>query len=95
MAGGSDTVAVLKAAVTQAGYEPRIKYEDYDWLDLRSPREEVEYLLRRHPKLDESDPELLSKALHIAETLRGKDGLVEDRVFTEVAWLSWCTKKEN
>ena len=89
MAGG--VIGDLEKTVRLAGYEPHLRYESYDWTDERSPREAAEYLIKRHPAMDENDPELLNWATAFADRLCDKDGVFRDSVFTRVAWLSWKT----
>lgn len=95
MAGGLDSPEALEKAVEQAGYEPHIRYENYDWADERSPQEAAAYLIRRHPAMDEEDPELFRRAVETAAGLCDEKGIFQDRVFTRVAWLSWKTLKED
>ena len=95
MAGGLDSPEALEKAVEQAGYEPHIRYENYDWADERSPQEAAAYLIWRHPAMDEEDPELFRRAVETAAGLCDEKGIFQDRVFTRVAWLSWKTLKED
>ena len=95
MAGGLDSLASLEKLVEQAGYEPHVRYEDYNWQDERSAEEAARYLIRRHPAMDKEDPELFKRALEVAGGLCNEKGIFPDRVFTRVAWLSWKTLKED
>ncbi len=95
MAGGLNSLASLEKLVEQAGYEPHVRYEDYNWQDERSAEEAARYLILRHPAMDKEDPELFKRALEVAAGLCNEKGIFPDRVFTRVAWLSWNTKKED
>ncbi len=95
MAGGVGSIGELEKAVRLAGYEPHLRYESYDWLDERSPVEAAEYLIRRHPAMDENDSELLKRATASAAGLCDGRGVFRDEVNTQVAWLSWKTTKED
>lgn len=95
MAGGLDSLGPLVEAVRQAGYEPSLRYESYDWQDERRAEEAARYLIRRHPAMDEEDSELFKRAVETAAGLCDEKGIFLDQVFTRVAWLSWKTKKED
>lgn len=95
MAGGLDSIGELEQAVALAGYRPSLRYEDYNWQDERRAEEAARYLIRRHPAMDEEDPELFKRAVETAAGLCDDKGIFLDRVFTKVAWLSWKTKEED
>ena len=95
LAGGLNGLSFLEDAVKQAGFQPQLRYESYDWQDERSAGEAARYLMRRHPAMDENDPELFKQALDTAAGLCDGKGIFLDQVFTKVAWLSWKTKKED
>lgn len=79
----------MLAVLRQAGYEPEHRVVPYGWTDRRSPAEQAEYMLRRHPQLDEGDSELMKKSEEIIRGFAEEDGLVTDRVDTLVSWIWW------
>ena len=62
---------------------------------FETAQEAAAYLIRRHPAMDEEDPELFRRAVETAAGLCDEKGIFQDRVFTRVAWLSWKTLKED
>lgn len=93
MVGSREDMDTLISAVSAAGYEPQLRCVPYDWLDIRSPREAAEYLIKRHSAMDEQDEDLLAKAEAVAAGLCNGRGEFEDAVHTQVAWLYWRSKK--
>lgn len=81
----------LTAAVSAAGYRPRIKYADYSWQDRRSPQGFAGYVSRRlYPEAEDGFVEKLRRG---AEAMAGPDGLITDRVDTKVIWIYWNAEK--
>ena len=81
----------LMQAVKDAGYEPHIHHEPYNWSDTRTPEDAARYLLSRLEDVEITD-QLRDKALSIAKELCNQDGTLEDAVNTTVAWIWWETK---
>ena len=80
----------LYQAVTDAGYQPHIRYVPYNWCDERSPEEAADYLLKRINA--EVTEDLRARAISTAQKLCDERGLFVDEVRTTVAWLWWSTK---
>lgn len=91
MTGLEADCAALLRAVEAAGFRPETRRVPYDWHDKRTAEEEADYMLRRC--LDSGfDRE---RVLRAAEGLLGPDGLFEDAVQTQVAWIWWKTEEKG
>lgn len=85
----SDDVANMIQCVSRAGYLPMVKYVPYPWEDLRTPEEEIRYILSRYDFPD-TDPEFVRARLQRAiPDFLDEDGLFHDAVITQVAWIYW------
>lgn len=89
--GLNERMVAIYNAVIQAGFKPEVRREPYSWSDKRAPADAAEFFLSRHKSPEASDPALLKKAVDAASRLSGSDGMVDDRVDAEVAWLFWRT----
>ena len=81
-------VEELIAAVRGAGYRPCVEYADYIWCDRRTAEEMADYL-NRHYLEGSGDPERIVSAARELCT----DGVLEDAVYTKVAWIFWDARE--
>ena len=72
-------------AVKAAGFEPRLCYVDYNWCDMRTAEETVEYLKRRCGLSHMED----SRIMEAVVPLLDENGLFADAVYTKVLWMYW------
>lgn len=79
-----DDVNGMLEIIEASGYTPKLRLEDYNWTDLRTPQEAA----RCFAGADAGEEEL-QKALEVVKKLCNKDGLFEDTVNTEMAWIYW------
>ena len=77
----------LIRAVQEAGFEPQLKIVDYNWSDLRSPEEMARVLQRGNQTLSCSTDMLVRAARSLSDA-----NVVNDAVYTTVAWISWRTE---
>ena len=85
----SDDVANMIQCVSRAGYLPMVKYVPYPWEDLRSPEEEIRYILSRY-EFPDTDPEFVkARLLRAIPDFLDEDGLFHDAVIAQVAWIYW------
>ena len=76
-------------ALMKSAYLPMVKYVPYPWEDLRTPEEEIRYILSRYDFPD-TDPEFVRARLQRAiPDFLDEDGLFHDAVITQVAWIYW------
>lgn len=73
-------------AVREAGFEPQVKTVDYNWSDLRSPEEMARVLQHGSRTLHCGTEALIRAARSLSDV-----GVVNDAVYTTVAWISWRT----
>ena len=85
----SDDVANMIQCVSRAGYLPMVKDVPYPWEDLRSPEEEIRYILSRY-EFPDTDPEFVkARLLRAIPDFLDEDGLFHDAVIAQVAWIYW------
>lgn len=85
-------VEEMIAYVTDSGFLPQIKYVEYNWCDMRSPEEAAEYMQSRYTEGLGIEVETVIEEVR---KLCGREGLFEDSVNTDVAWIYWNTKKSS
>ena len=80
-------------SVKEAGFDPEIRYVDYDWADERTPQQMTDYFLRNCCE-DESENDLIRATVMDAVTKHcNADGKVIDDIQSKVAWIYWKTEK--
>ena len=82
-------------AVSEAGFVPRVKYENYIWSDARTPDQMADYMLRNYYSEEENKDGLYRETLSLARRHAGPDGKVTDEVSTRVAWIYWKTEEQR
>lgn len=83
-----DCEAMLRT-VREAGFEPRLNIVDYNWSDLRTPEEMADILQRGNREFHCGTDTLVRAARSLSVA-----GVVNDAVYTTVAWISWrCQPK--
>ena len=85
----SDDIANIIQCVSRVGYLPMVKYVPYLWEDVRSPEEEIQYLLSRYDFPDQEEEEVSMKLRSVISDFLDEDGLFHDIVSTQVAWIYW------
>lgn len=85
----SEDVANIIQCVSRAGYLPMVKYVPYLWEDLRTPEDQVNYLLRRYRFPDQDPEDIREKLLRAISGFLDEDGYFHDAVQTQVAWIYW------
>lgn len=71
--------------IAEAGFKPEVKYVDYNWSDTRTAVDFADHMLSRTDALTEVERQ---KLIDCAKTL-STDGVIEDAVYTKVAWIYW------
>lgn len=85
----SEDIANIIQCVSRVGYLPMVKYIPYVWEDIRSPEEEIHYLLERYD-FPEQEKDDVAEKLRLAITdLLDEDGMFHDIVNTQTAWIYW------
>ena len=87
--------ASMIRAVSEAGFVPRVKYENYIWSDARTPDQMADYMLRNYYSEEENKDGLYRETLSLARRHAGPDGKVTDEVSTRVAWIYWKTEEQR
>ena len=77
--------------MTDAGYEPQVKYVDYDWSDKRGAEEMAEYMCRNYFAGESNAGEMGAAMLDRLKDMCDADGNVNDEINTKVAWIYWRT----
>ena len=85
----SDDIANIIQCVSRAGYLPMVKYIPYVWEDVRTPDEEIRYLLNRYDFPDQDMAEVESKLRSAISELLDEDGMFHDIIHTQTAWIYW------
>ena len=85
--------ASMIRCVEEAGYTPLITYTDYDWADQRTPDQMSRYLLDRCFPCAEDPSAIYEELLQITRSLAEADGMLNDTVYTKVAWIRWKTEE--
>lgn len=82
----------LSDCVLKAGFEPRFRYEPYCWEDMRTAEDSAARFIERSlgGSADDKTRELILAA---AKDSVNENGLVCDRVNTEVVWMYWDTRE--
>lgn len=78
-------------AVSAAGYPPLVTYQDYNWQDMRTPRECAQRFVSRYFE-GAADEKMFEQALSATEKMADENGLVKDSVDTKTAWIYWNTR---
>jgi SAM-dependent methyltransferase len=86
-----DCEAML-SAVREAGFEPKVRYVEYNWSDERTPEDEAEYISRKYFSGEDDSSAVYKSALAAAKDLAAGAEKVRDEVMTKVAWIYWHTK---
>lgn len=71
--------------ITEAGFRPQAEYVDYNWSDTRTAENFADYMLRRTDALAGVGRQ---RALDCAKAI-SRGGVIEDAVYTKVAWIYW------
>ncbi len=87
--------ADLVRAVSEAGYEPQVKYVDYNWSDKRSADEMADYMCRSYFADSDDKESVRLKALALLKEMCDADGTVNDNVNTKVMWIYWKTEEKQ
>lgn len=85
--------AALLRAVSDAGFQPQLRYADYSWSDRRGVADMTDYMLRHYWKGLQSRDAAAEALEAAARRLCGSQGFLDDRVDTQVAWIYWDTRQ--
>ncbi|MBR6332279.1 MAG: methyltransferase domain-containing protein [Dehalococcoidales bacterium] len=80
-------------SVKEAGFEPDIRYVDYDWADERTPLQMTDYFLRNCCEEESNDELVRAKVMDAVKKHCNNDGKVIDDIQSKVAWIYWNTEK--
>ena len=73
----------------ELGYTPSLDIVPYVWNDRRTPEEFADLIHDRFLSVLDRPEEEKIKALEYIETLKDSEGLIDDTVYTSVAWVYW------
>ena len=83
------TMQDIKEMTEELGYTPSMDIVPYVWNDRRTPEEFADLIHDRFLSVLDRPEEEKIKALEYIETLKDSDGLIDDTVYTSVAWVYW------